>query len=152
MDAYKYAHGKFAAIVELITEKTKAPLRKKKIRTELQSLRDRLLNLQVIIVQLDSEDEAYIIFETLNTRGKDLAVEDLLKNHLARLLPAKSADVDAPRQRWNKITAEILQSGANLEMSDYVHHFWLSREDYTAKKTLFKRMKSKVTKASAKQF
>ena len=37
-------------------------------------------------------------------------------------------------------------------MSTYVHHFWLSREDYTPLKTLFKRIKSKVNKNNAKQF
>ena len=87
-DAYNYAKGKFEEIAERVSSKrAKEPAKKKAVRTELQKLRDRLLNLQVIIVELDNEDEAYIIFETLNTRGKDLAVQDLLKNHLTRLLP-----------------------------------------------------------------
>lgn len=103
VDAYEYASDKFKEIVQRITEKnSKDEARKKAIRSELQNLRDRLLNLQVIIVELDNEDDAYIIFETLNTRGKDLAVQDLLKNHLARLLPAGSADVDATRKRWKQ--------------------------------------------------
>lgn len=152
VDAFDYAKGKFQEVVQNTKKKSKGSVRAKAVRSALQKLRDRLLDLQVIIVQLDNEDEAYIIFETLNTRGKDLAVEDLLKNHLARLLPASSPDVDATRKRWNEIVAEIAQSGANLEMSNYVHHFWLSREDYTAKKTLFKRIKAKVTKNNAKQF
>lgn len=37
-------------------------------------------------------------------------------------------------------------------MSNYVHHFWLSRADYTSKKTLFKRIKSSVMKSNAKEF
>jgi hypothetical protein len=153
VDAYEYASDKFRELVQGIRDKKpKEAQQKIAIRKALQDLRDRLLNLQVIIVQLDNEDEAYIIFETLNTRGKDLAVQDLLKNHLARLLPPGSADVDATRKRWNHITEEIAQSAANLDMSTYVHHFWLSREDYTSQKTLFKRIKSKVTKQNAKQF
>lgn len=152
-DAYNYAKGKFEEIVARVnSKKTKDGAKKKAIRTKLQELRDRLLNLQVIIVELDNEDEAYIIFETLNTRGKDLAVQDLLKNHLTRLLPAGSADVDATRKRWGHVTEEIAKSAANLDMSTYVHHFWLSREDYTPLKTLFKRIKSKVNKNNAKQF
>ncbi|WP_257196871.1 MULTISPECIES: DUF262 domain-containing protein [unclassified Bradyrhizobium] len=147
--AYEYARQKFREIVESHSEK-KSIQRKVAIRNALQSLRDRLLDLQVIIIQLDNEDEAYIIFETLNTRGKDLAVQDLLKNHLARLLPASSADVDATRKRWNHIAEEISQS--ELDMSNYVHHFWLSREDYTSLKTLFKRIRSKIGKQNAKQF
>lgn len=151
-DAYTYAKEKFKQVVQRVKDKTKGFGKKKAVRTELQNLRDRLLNLQVIIILLDSEDEAYVIFETLNTRGKDLAVEDLLKNHLARLLPARSPDVDAARKRWTAIMTEIAQSAANLQMSNYVHHFWLSREEYTPKKTLFKKIKMKVVRSNAKQF
>jgi hypothetical protein len=147
--AYEYARRKFQEIVDSHSDKKDAP-RKAAVRSALQGLRDRLLDLQVIIIQLDNEDEAYIIFETLNTRGKDLAVQDLLKNHLARLLPASSADVDATRKRWGGIAEAISQS--ELDMSNYVHHFWLSREDYTSLKTLFKRIRHKITKQNAKQF
>lgn len=48
----------------------------------LAHVRDKLLNLLVIWVEHGSEDDAYIIFETLNSRGKDLEVVDLLKNLL----------------------------------------------------------------------
>ena len=40
----------------------------------------------------------------------------------------------------------------NPTSHDYVHYFWLSREDYTPKKTLFKRIKMKVMRSNAKQF
>jgi len=40
------------------------------IRQKLVTIRDALLNLKVIFVKLEDEDDAYIIFETLNTRGK----------------------------------------------------------------------------------
>lgn len=48
----------------------------------LTAVRDSVLNLKIILVKLENEDDAYLIFETLNTRGKDLAVTDLAKNHL----------------------------------------------------------------------
>ncbi|GMO75893.1 DUF262 domain-containing protein [Bradyrhizobium ottawaense] len=151
LDAYNFAKGKFADAVANIKAKSSSA-RQKATQKKLQELRDKLLSLQVITISLDTEEEAYIIFETLNTRGKDLAVEDLLKNHLTRLLPQKSAEVDATRKRWANVVREIAESNANLEMSNYVHHFWLSREDYTPKNTLFKRIKTKVKAANAKQF
>ena len=52
----------------------------------LKEIRDRLLGLLVIWVEHSNEDDAYIIFETLNSRGKDLDVADLLKNHLLNKL------------------------------------------------------------------
>ncbi|MEX2553047.1 MAG: DUF262 domain-containing protein [Actinomycetota bacterium] len=47
----------------------------------LQELRDRVLSLRVVWIEHANEDDAYVIFETLNSRGKDLEVVDLLKNH-----------------------------------------------------------------------
>lgn len=48
----------------------------------LREVRDKLLGLKVIWIQLDSEEDAYVVFETLNSRGKDLEVVDLLKKAL----------------------------------------------------------------------
>lgn len=152
-DAYVFAREKFDQMIDAVRDNPTASKQKKEdeIKKRLQQTRDRLLSLQVIIVQLDKEDDAYVIFETLNTRGKDLEPADLVKTLLTRLLPAKSADVDATRTRWNKITRQIWESAANLDLSTYIHHFWLSREEYTSKKTLFKRIKSRITKSSAKE-
>ncbi len=49
------------------------------IQKKLNEIRDKILKLKVIYIQLDNEDDAYVIFETLNTRGKDLSVGDLRK-------------------------------------------------------------------------
>jgi uncharacterized protein with ParB-like and HNH nuclease domain len=48
-----------------LSEKRRTELRESK----LVSIRDALLNLKVILVKLDDEDDAYVIFETLNTRA-----------------------------------------------------------------------------------
>lgn len=45
----------------------------------LKLMRDKVLGLQVIVVELDNEDDAYLIFETLNTRGKATLTMMLLK-------------------------------------------------------------------------
>ena len=70
----------------------------------IEQLRDTVLALKLILVQLDNEDDAYLVFETLNTRGKDLTTADLLKNHLARLLRATNARGDVVRSKWATIT------------------------------------------------
>jgi hypothetical protein len=59
----------------------------------------------------------------------------------------ETADVDATRTRWNGITRQLHQSAANLEMSNYVHHFCLSRAEYRSKKTLFTRIRSIIIQA-----
>ena len=64
------------------------------ILQKLKNMRDRLLRLSLIFVELEDEDDAYLMFETLNARGKDLRASDLVKNHLAKHLrkPTKTVD------------------------------------------------------------
>ena len=67
---------------------------KKEIIKELRRIREQVLSLQVIFVELEDEDDAYLVFETLNTRGKDLRVSDLVKTHVLRLKPPTNKGVD----------------------------------------------------------
>src|SRR5260370_19779008 len=65
--------------------------RREAVKQKLVEVRDAVLDLKVIFVKLDDEDDAYIIFETLNTCGKDLSLTDLVKNHVTKHLKASSA-------------------------------------------------------------
>jgi len=126
--------------------------KKKGIQGKLTSIRDKLLNLKVIFIELDSEDDAYTIFETLNTRGKDLNVADLVKAHLTRLLPAKNIGVDTPKIRWEQVLTTIENSAAEVDVVGFLHHYWLSKYDYSTVKKLFKAIKKQVRKENAQAF
>jgi len=126
--------------------------RNDRLRRRLIQIRDALLELKVIFVKLDHEDDAYIIFETLNTRGKDLSLTDLVKNHVNKHLKTRSASVDQTKVKWEKLLEMIEGSPRDLETDTFIHHFWLSRHDYLSAKTLFKTLKRKITKSEAKSF
>jgi uncharacterized protein with ParB-like and HNH nuclease domain len=126
--------------------------KKKRIQEGLVAIRNAVLDLKVILVKLDDEDDAYIIFETLNTRGKDLSLTDLVKNYTTRLLKVKSASIDQPKIKWAKLLETIEGSSAKLEVDTFIHHFWLSRYDYLAAKRLFKVLKQRIGKNEAKDF
>ena len=100
---------------------------------------------------LENEDDAYLIFETLNTRGKDLALTDLVKNHFTKHLKAKG-DVDHARIKWEKIQEIIHNSLADISSDNYIYHFWASRYEAVPQKKLFPKFKKKVTKLQAKNF
>lgn len=125
---------------------------KKAILKKLDELRDRILKLKVIYIELDNEDDAYIIFETLNTRGKDLAVSDLVKNYLTKLVKSDNERVDIPKDKWNKVRDAIENSGSDLTIDNFLLHQWLSKYEYTSSKKLFKRLKSTIKKHNAKDF
>jgi len=151
--AYRYAVAQLDAIVaEAQAAKQSKNAQKAAVRKRLEAVRELLLALDVVVVQLDNEDDAYIVFETLNTRGKDLEPKDLIKNYLTRLLPPKSPEVDAAKLKWTKWLTELASSAVTIDPSMYLHHFWLSRHEYVSEKTLYKGVKAKIKKANATEF
>ena len=120
----------------------------------LTEVRDKLLGLRVIWVEHSNEDDAYTIFETLNSRGKDLEVVDLLKNHLfSKLKSTGNVQADVVRSRWNDMRASLESSDVRdrLDVNRFILHWWLSQEDYVAQRKLFKAIKSQVKTKPAAQ-
>jgi hypothetical protein len=107
----------------------KQDVKHKRIADRLCEIRDKILALKLIFIELDDEDDAYIAFETLNTRGLDLTVAHLVKNHLTRLLRAKNAKVDLPKEKW----AQLVQHRS---------HAW---KDVILSADLFGQVSSEVT-------
>lgn len=118
---------------------------------KLTGIRDTILNLNLIFVVLDSEDDAYLIFETLNTRGKDLSVSDLVKNHFAKNLKAKGS-VDTAKIKWGSIMEMIHNSAADLSVDMFIYHYWASRYEAVPLKKLFPVIKKKITKEVSKEY
>lgn len=153
-DAYVFLKDQIAAVIAAVnadaslSDKKKAETRKAK----LLSIRNRLLKLQLIRIQLNSEDDAYLIFETLNTRGKDLTVADLVKNHLTRTLKAKNKAVDATKVKWESIRTHFDESAEDIDINRFLHHSWLSRHPYLPEKKLFKEIKRTVGRAIAQAY
>lgn len=124
-----------------------------KIENELLKVRDKVLSLRFIKIELGTEDDAYIIFETLNTRGKDLSVTDLIKNFITRKLIAKNSNNDPAKNKWNSILETIDGSGKNINTSTFLHHYWLSKHDFVTIKKLFKQVKDSFsTKKQVESF
>jgi hypothetical protein len=152
--AYGYLSGRIAALLASIQLDPRVPADNKAARKRdaLLGIRNKLLRLTLILIKLDDEDDAYLIFETLNTRGKDLTVADLAKNHLTRLLRPTNRGVDVARQKWNTIQELFDEAGPDININNFLHHSWLSRRVYVPQKKLFKQIKSRVKQRNANAF
>ena len=115
----------------------------------LSKVRDTVFDLNVILVTLDNEDDAYLIFETLNTRGKDLALADLLRNHFAKYIKPE-AGVDQSKLKWGKVLDTISSAPIPLDPDTFIVHSWQSRYDFVTKAKTFPKLKAAVTKRNAK--
>jgi uncharacterized protein with ParB-like and HNH nuclease domain len=116
----------------------------------LKHLRDCLLQMHFISIELDNEDDAYLIFETLNTRGKDLRPSDLLKNHFMRLLPTKVKGLDYAKNTWSEVIEKLHSVTSSIDTDSFLLHYWMSRESSVSKSSLFIHYKNAIKKNNAK--
>lgn len=150
-DAYdllsKYVHE---GVLEIEAQSNSIAKTRVAVKKWLDQIRDKLLSLKVISITLDNQDDAYLIFETLNTRGKDLTASDLAKNHILRLVPAKGKDLDRAKDHWRDIQKNLEEAKKSIETTTFLHHHWLSKYPFTTEKLLFKAIKEAINKTNVK--
>lgn len=86
----------------------------------LGKIRDFIFNIDTVIIVSDDEIDAFTIFETINTRGKDLSSLDLLKNYIFKNHSQK-VGVEEPKTTWRKIMINI-----EIERESFFNRFWAS--------------------------
>lgn len=113
---------------------------------KLKMLRDKFLSLKLVFIQLDNEDDAYLIFETLNARGRDLKTSDLVKNLLLKTIKTSNSTYDSPKEAWNQIIKGFDDILENDVIDAFLLHYWISKEEYTTDKKLFSCIKTYIAK------
>lgn len=155
--ALKAAHAalttKVASAIDAVATDASVPASEKARETteRVIQIRDSVLNLKLILVKLENEDDAYLIFETLNTRGKDLALSDLVKTHFTKLIKVTST-VDAVSEKWESVLQMIHDSSADLDSDAFIYHFWASRRESVPQKKLYPVIKKTITDRNAKGY
>ncbi|MDE0039077.1 MAG: DUF262 domain-containing HNH endonuclease family protein [Gammaproteobacteria bacterium] len=108
----------------------------------LKAIRRKLETLIVIHVRIDSEEEAYEIFETTNARGVDLSVADLLKNLIFKKIRV-SEGIDEAKDKWEEMRADIQETGTELKR--FIRYYWISKHKPCPEKRLFREIKRATT-------
>jgi hypothetical protein len=98
---------------------------------------------KVIWVQVPDEANAYVIFETLNDRGLDLAVTDLIKNFLFGR--AGTANLGAVQHRWISMYSIVESAVQERNVKHFLRHQWASEHGLTREKDLFDEIKKDIT-------
>ncbi|QPR32957.1 DUF262 domain-containing protein [Delftia acidovorans] len=148
--AYQTLAGFIKDGLEAVVANSEPAKAKVAVRKWLEQARNKLLALKVISITLDNQDDAYLIFETLNTRGKDLTAADLAKNHFLRLLPNKGKALDRPKDHWKEIQTTLDDAIRPIQIKTFLHHYWLSKYPFATEKQLFKAIKDEVTSLNVK--
>jgi uncharacterized protein with ParB-like and HNH nuclease domain len=89
-------------------------------------------NLVLVVIDLENDDDAQEIFETLNTLGTPLLTADIVKNYLIRLAERGKenvaklyewywADFDAEKSYWREETGRGRQKRSRIDL--FLHHY-----------------------------
>lgn len=79
------------------------------------------LSVKLIAITVLSGEDANLFFESLNARGKELAVSDLVKN---RLFSEAATQVGRAQRLWENMEAELIRK----PIPEYLRHFWIARK------------------------
>ena len=77
-------------------------------------------NTNLIVIDVDNDADAFTIFETLNDRGLDLAVSDLVKNYL---FSRSGGRINRFQSTWGEISLLV----GSEHVTQFLRHYWLSR-------------------------
>lgn len=94
-------------------------------------------NFIVVYTEVRDEIAAYNIFQTLNNRGLDLNLTDLIKVFLFRNSGKK---IDEVKIKWEEIRVNLEQTNAN----EFFRHYWLSKYNIVRSEDLLKVIEAKM--------
>lgn len=97
-------------------------------------------SVKVVRLHVPNESNAYTVFETLNDRGLDLSVLDLVKNHIF----GKASDAVTLKEVQAKWT-QMMGNLTNARGDDFLKVWWTSRNGRVQIPQLFSLFKSSVT-------
>ena len=108
---------------------------------KLKDLRNRVGDLVIIEMEIFSDEVAYEIFETVNARGADLTVADLLKNLIFKKIKNKDEQEKAKRL-WSEIETNIEATGS--ELKKFIRYYWIGKYKFVTEKKLYVDIKNTI--------
>jgi len=77
-------------------------------------------SIKLITITVLSGEDANLFFESLNARGKELAVSDLVKN---RLFIDAGDQITRAQQLWDNLESTLIRKS----IPEYLRHFWIAK-------------------------
>lgn len=144
-------------LIEAAREISREKVREFVGHSSLEQAKDVLENLQdaltkgmlVVAIQVQTEDDAFSIFESLNDRGLRLSVPDLVLNLLMRRASTKK-EQRIVRDKWNAVVRHL----GRRDVSRFLRHMWVSGHGDVKSQGLFTVIKAELEakKISSSEF
>lgn len=132
-------------IIQLLREYIKEEYNKgNSVKTAIQELVSKILELEFIIIECRNESDVYQIFEGLNSTGLELSVVDLVKNTVFKRI--KESDTSALKNAekiWEEMENNFETNKLNL-FSKFLRHQWISNYGYINTAQLYDAIRNKL--------
>lgn len=128
-DCYKYYYSEISNKIQKYSDAEQ----KEYLRDLVKSL---LRKFGVITTEVKNENVAYNIFQTLNNRGLDLTITDLLKVYFFDKVGSNWPEA---KEKWD----DIREALSTINMNTFLRHYWLSSERVVKEKDLLGEIQEK---------
>ncbi|MBJ7688541.1 DUF262 domain-containing protein [Weissella confusa] len=128
-------------------------LSQKKTLGERINLLDRTLRtfiekFYVVMISAPTQRDAFIIFETLNSRGADLKPSDIIKNHIMFLL---EDDLENTNLLWAKVSDQL--NADSDRITSYIRSYWTATRRLVTEGALYRSLSQELnSKSEGKDF
>lgn len=97
---------------------------------------------KIILVQVPDQANAFTIFETLNDRGVELAISDLLKNYLFSRSENRLAET---QNSWAAMAGALTAINTDASIVEYLKHYWSARHGATRERDLYSAIRKRTS-------
>ena len=99
-----------------------------------------LENFKVLVIPIQSQVFAYQFFQTVNDRGKNLVVTDIIKAYFHELCNGDTRAEQDIEKLWDKIVDNLGRSPTDT----FLRHFWLSKYKVIKVADLYSEIKNEI--------
>jgi uncharacterized protein with ParB-like and HNH nuclease domain len=115
--------------------------------SQLESMRKLVTaineQVQFLTIEVENEDDAFTIFETLNERGLKLSPADLIKSYILRKIIEENSTAD--REEIIDIWDQIMEALGDYDVTNFLRHYLLTvHTDPIQKKVIFTKIKEEI--------
>lgn len=100
-------------------------------------------NLIFVVIDVTTDADAYMIFESINSKRQNLTISDLLKNYIFSAAEQygknkpDSNKLALTESGWEKMEQDL----DKIDVNQYIRHFWISKYKKVFEKELYQEIK-----------
>lgn len=117
----------------------------------LKAIRDQILNTIFISISTFDKENANMIFEILNAKGKKLSHVDLIKNKIFEIVDEKGS-ADFAEVKWNEIKNNLISRKETIGFATFYRHFWISNYKKTSGSKLYDDFQKEIKPKTKKRY